>query len=81
VNVADRSRPADQLLIDSSIDRKLRAALAGLPPLHRVVLIMREIEGLSTKEVATVTGLSEANVKARLHRARLLLRQRLEEQR
>jgi RNA polymerase sigma-70 factor, ECF subfamily len=44
------------------------------------VLIMREIEGLSTREVATVTGLSEANVKTRLHRARLLLRARLEQQ-
>jgi DNA-directed RNA polymerase specialized sigma24 family protein len=36
------------------------------------------MEGLSTREVATVTGISEANVKARLHRARVLLRPQLE---
>jgi len=79
VDVVDQSRPIDQTMVDGWMDTKLRAALAGLPPLHRLVLIMREIEDLSTREVATITGLSEANVKTRLHRARLLLRQRLEE--
>jgi len=39
---------------------------------------MREIEGLSTKEVAAIAGISEANVKTRLHRARMMLRQHLE---
>jgi DNA-directed RNA polymerase specialized sigma24 family protein len=38
---------------------------------------LREIEGLSTKEVAAIAGISEANVKTRLHRARALLRQQL----
>jgi DNA-directed RNA polymerase specialized sigma24 family protein len=36
------------------------------------------MEGLSTREVARVTGISEANVKTRLHRARLMLRERME---
>lgn len=40
--------------------------------------LMREMEGLSTKEVGEITGMSEANVKTRLRRARLMLRQRLE---
>jgi RNA polymerase sigma-70 factor (ECF subfamily) len=44
-----------------------------------MVVVLREIEGLSTKEVAMVTGLSEANVKTRLHRARLMLRRQLED--
>jgi DNA-directed RNA polymerase specialized sigma24 family protein len=39
---------------------------------------MREVEALSTKEVATITGFSEANVMTRLHRARLMLRRHLE---
>ena len=43
------------------------------------LMVMREIEGLSTKEVATITEVSEANVKTRLHRARLMLRRRLED--
>ena len=79
VDVVDRSRRIDEQLIDHWMDARLRAALVKLPHLYRLVLIMREIEGLSTKEVATIAGISEANVKTRLHRARLLLRQRLEE--
>ena len=43
-----------------------------------MIVVMREIEGLSTRDVATVTRLSEANVKTRLHRARLMLRRQLE---
>jgi RNA polymerase sigma-70 factor (ECF subfamily) len=38
---------------------------------------MREMEGLSTREVAVISGLSESNVKTRLHRARLMLRDAL----
>ena len=65
----------DQLLLNA----RLRDALKQLPPSYRMVVIMREMEGLSTREVATVTGISEANVKTRLHRARLLLRRHLED--
>jgi RNA polymerase sigma-70 factor (ECF subfamily) len=78
VDVVDRSRPADQRLIDTWMDRRLREALRRLPPSYRMIVVMREMEGLSTKEVATVTGMSEANVKTRLHRARLMLRRLLE---
>ena len=78
IDVADHARPADQQLIDASMDGRLRRALQKLPPSYRMIVVMREMEGLSTKEVATVTGLSEANVKTRLHRARLMLRRHLE---
>jgi RNA polymerase sigma-70 factor, ECF subfamily len=78
VDVPDPSRPADQRLIDGWMDGRLRDALKTLPTAYRVVVVMREIEGLSTKEVATITGFSEANVKTRLHRARLMLRRQLE---
>ena len=77
--VADESLRADQRMIDGWMDARLRAALKELPAPYRTVLVMREIEGLSTKEVATITEVSEANVKTRLHRARLMLRRRLEE--
>lgn len=78
VDVADTARPADERLIDASIDARLRNALEKLPSSHRMIVVMREIEGLSTREVASITGLSEANVKTRLHRARLMLRRRME---
>jgi RNA polymerase sigma-70 factor (ECF subfamily) len=78
IDVTDRSRPADQQLMDKWIDGRLRAALKALPPPYRMIVLMREMEGLSTREVASVTGISEANVKTRLHRARLILRRHLE---
>ena len=77
VDVADAARPVDQQLIDQGVDRRLRRALSQLPPAYRMIVVMREIEGLSTREVAAVTGYSEANVKQRLHRARLMLRERM----
>ncbi len=79
IDVEDRGRPADQQLIDAWIGGRLRRALAALPPSYRVIVVLREIEGLSTREVAAITGISEANVKARLHRARTKLRGLLED--
>jgi RNA polymerase sigma-70 factor (ECF subfamily) len=77
VEVADSSRSIDQRLIDGWMDGRLRRALARLPPSYRMIVVMREIEGLSTKEVAAIAGISESNVKTRLHRARLMLRKQL----
>jgi RNA polymerase sigma-70 factor (ECF subfamily) len=77
VDVADESRTPDQQMMDGWMDARLRTALKALPATFRMVVVMREMEGLSTKEVATITGLSEANVKTRLHRARLMLRRSL----
>jgi RNA polymerase sigma-70 factor (ECF subfamily) len=79
IDIADEARPADQQLIDAWMDSRLRDALKKLPPPYRMIVVMREMEGLSTREVATVTGMSEANVKTRLHRARLMLRRHLED--
>ncbi len=57
---------------------RLGRALHNVPRPYRVVVFLREIEGLSTKEVGEVLGISEANVKTRLHRARIMLREQLE---
>lgn len=78
LEVADTARPIDERLMGDWMDRRLRHALAALPAAYRMIVVMREMEGLSTKDVAAVTGLSEANVKTRLHRARVMLRRRLE---
>jgi RNA polymerase sigma-70 factor, ECF subfamily len=78
IEVADRGKPADEQMIDDWNSGRLRRALQQLPPSYRMIVVMREIEGLSTKEVAEITGLSDANVKTRLHRARLMLRHHLE---
>ena len=79
VDVADPSPSIDQRMMDGWLDDRLRRALKLVPPSYRMIVVMREIEGLSTKEVATIVGVSEANVKQRLHRARLMLRKQLEQ--
>lgn len=78
VDVPDTGRSADQQLMDAWLGERLKRALAKLAPAYRVIVVLREMEGLSTREVAEITGFSEANVKTRLHRARLMLRESLE---
>lgn len=56
----------------------IEQAVDALPPLYRGVFIMREIEEMSVEETADCLGITQENVKTRLHRARALLRGRLE---
>ncbi len=56
---------------------ELDRAIGDLPETLRVVFTLRELEGLSTDEVAQSLGLSADVVKQRMHRARLWLRERL----
>jgi len=64
-------------VLRSERERRLREAVLKVPPLYRMVLVLHDMEGLSTSQVAHVTGLREGTVRVRLHRARLLLRQHL----
>jgi RNA polymerase sigma-70 factor (ECF subfamily) len=80
VEVVDPARRPDEHAMNAALRRRLRSAFAALPPPYRLVVFLREMEGLSTRQVAKVTGISEANVKTRLHRARLFLRQELDKQ-
>ena len=57
----------------------LTAAIADLPADYHTVALWHDVEGLSTAEIAAALGISVANVKSRLHRARLFLRKRLTE--
>ncbi len=55
----------------------LERAVDALPAHHRVVFVLREVEGLSTAETAAALGIREDAAKVRLHRARLALREAL----
>ncbi len=57
--------------------RLLAEALDELDDKYRLVFVLRDIEGLSTAETAAALGITEANAKVRLLRARLALRERL----
>lgn len=75
--IAQWREPPDELLARAELREKLDRAIAELDDKHRVVFVLRDIEGLSTRETAEAVGISEANVKVRLLRARLQLRERL----
>ena len=68
--------PESELLKNESSDR-LHKAVLKIPPQYRFVLVLHDMEGLSTAEVAKVTGLQEGTVRVRLHRARLMLRREM----
>ena len=70
-------RDPEQQADNASLRRRLRKALGTLPAPYRAIVFLREMEGLSTREVAAVMGISEDNVKTRLHRARLALQAEL----
>jgi RNA polymerase sigma-70 factor (ECF subfamily) len=67
----------EQLADNATLRRRLRNALRTLPGPYRAIVFLREMEGLSTREVAKVMGMSEDNVKTRLHRARVQLQAEL----
>lgn len=56
---------------------QIEAALARLSPEYRVIVLLRDFEGLDTAQVAEVLSISEGNAKVRLHRARAALRREL----
>ena len=78
IEVADPGRDPEAQAMNVSLRGRLFDALRQLPRSYRAVVFLREVEGLSTREVGKVLGISEPNVKTRLHRARVMLRELLE---
>ena len=74
--IADWRQSPAQLVHQREIRRLLDAALAKLDERHRLVFLLRDVEGFSVKETAATLDLSEANVKVRLLRARLQCKSR-----
>jgi RNA polymerase sigma-70 factor, ECF subfamily len=68
------SEPADQRLARQEEQAAVRAAIDELPDHYRTILLLRDIEGISTQEVADQLGITPNAVKLRLHRARQALR-------
>lgn len=67
----------EEELLRAELRTVLEEAIQSLPAGLRMVFLLREVEGLSTEEVAQIMGLTPDAVKTRLHRARLQLRERL----
>ncbi len=68
--------PEKELMTGEALEY-LDRAIENLPPGLRVVFVLRDIQGLSTREAADILDLSETAVKTRLSRARLRLREDL----
>jgi RNA polymerase sigma-70 factor (ECF subfamily) len=64
--------------LDHEFEHTLQRALEQLPMEWRVAVVLRDIEGLSTQQAATVVGVRQAAFKSRLHRGRMQLRALLE---
>jgi RNA polymerase sigma-70 factor (ECF subfamily) len=71
---------AEELLARRETREMVREAIDRLPDSYRAVLLLRDIEELSTEEAARLVGITENAVKIRLHRARQALRTLLEPQ-
>ena len=62
----------------AELDAALRAAIAELPDERRLVLVLRDVEGLSYEQIAEALALDLGTVRSRLHRARMQLKEKLE---
>ncbi len=66
-------------MLSEEFQRHLDEAVDSLPEIYRSVFILRDLENLSIRETSKILGITESNVKIRLKRARLYLREKLAE--
>ena|SRR5438105_4560014 len=74
---SDPARSPEQIAARGEINDVVKQAIDELPPTLRTVVMLREIEGMSSAEAAEILEISEDNVNVRLHRAKAVLRQKL----
>jgi RNA polymerase sigma-70 factor (ECF subfamily) len=65
-------------LESAQMEKLMQDAIANLEDDQRIVVVLRDVEDLSIEEICEITGLPDGTVKSRLHRARLVLRKRLQ---
>ncbi len=73
-----RAAQPDKALASAQMEKLLQQAIADLDEDQRAVVILRDVEDLSIEEICEITGLPDGTVKSRLHRARLVLRKKLQ---
>jgi RNA polymerase sigma-70 factor (ECF subfamily) len=74
---ADWSHMPDEELLRTQLRRAVMTAIQDLPEIYRIPVVLRDIEGLTTEEASTRLHVKDQTLKSRLHRGRLLLRERL----
>ena len=73
-----RAAQPDRALEGAQMEKLLQEAIGNLDDDHRIVVVLRDVEDLSIEEICEITGLPDGTVKSRLHRARLVLRKKLQ---
>ena len=71
--------PTDQKIIRKEMSDCVREYVDRLPPDHRTVLVLSELEGFKNREIADILQITLENVKVRLHRARARLKEELDD--
>lgn len=69
-------KPVEQLL-NRELSERIAEGINAMPDRYKLVVVLRDMEGFSTEETADILSISEENVRVRLHRARLFLREEL----
>jgi RNA polymerase sigma-70 factor (ECF subfamily) len=79
IEIADWSSLPDDILLDAELQDAVARSIRQLPDIYRSVVLLRDVEELTTEEAAEVLEVSTDVIKTRLHRGRLALRQHLDE--
>jgi len=79
LQVADWSHLPDEDLLRAELRQAVAEAIDGLPEIYRAPVVLRDIQGLTTHEASRRLRLKDQTLKSRLHRGRLMLRDRLRE--
>jgi RNA polymerase sigma-70 factor (ECF subfamily) len=77
IEIPDAAELPDRAAERREVQRTVRAAIDALPDNYRLVLVLRDMEQLTTKETSEALDLPETTVKMRLHRARAAVRKEL----
>jgi RNA polymerase sigma-70 factor (ECF subfamily) len=75
---ADWSSLPDEAVLRAQMRAALADAIRQLPEIYRAPVVLRDIQGLSTQEASTVLRVKDQTLKSRLHRGRVMLRERLQ---
>ncbi len=75
----DWSRDAEGKILDAELGRAIQGATDRLPEGYREVFLLKDVDGLSYEQISEVTGDSIPAIKSRLHRARLALREAIDQ--
>ena len=78
LEIADWTALPEDLAARRQMTNLLRSAIADLPEIYKSVILLRDVEELSTQQAADILEVTEDVIKTRLHRARLAVRQKLD---